>query len=126
VVEEIEGVLWHWCDGGKLSWAPSAAEESTLRRWWNEFSRKMPQWAGLLELKAFKLFHRAPGFIKLLSHPLKRLEEALSHLPVLPSRWTVLVKTLYWLKISHPLCLSWPPGYGLNWCQTLEKGVDTS
>jgi len=126
VAEEIEGALWHWCDGGKLAWAPSVAEESTLWRWRKEYNRRMQEWAGLLESKVFKLFNRPPSFIKLLSHPLKRLEEALSHLPALPSRWTVLVKTLYWLLISHPLCLSWPVGYGLNWCQTVEKGVDTS
>ena len=125
VVGEIEGVLWHWCDGSKLSQAPSAAEESTLWRWRKEYSHKMPGWAGLLEAKVFKLFNRAPSFIKLLSHPLKRLEKALSDLPALPSHWAVLVKTLYWLLPSHPLCLGWPVGYGINWCRILEKGVDT-
>jgi len=49
VVKEIEGVMRHLCDGGKLSQAPSAAEESTLRRWWKEYSVKMQEWAGLLE-----------------------------------------------------------------------------
>jgi len=125
VVKEIEGVLHHWCDGGKLSQAPSVAEESTLWRWRKEYSLKMPEWASLLESKVFKLFNQAPSFIKLLSHPLKRLEKALSHLPALPSRWALLVQTLYWLLPSYPLCLGWPARYGINWCQILGKGVDT-
>jgi hypothetical protein len=74
-----------------------------LRRWRNEFSHKLQEWAGLLESWIFKLYRRPPNFIKLLSHPLKRLEEALSHLPALPSQWATLVKTLWWLMISHPL-----------------------
>jgi len=95
--------LRHIYDGGELSRAPSGADESTLRRWRNEFSQKLKDWAGLLESLVFKLYSRPPNFIKLLSHPLKRLEEALSHLPALPSRWAVMVKTLWWLMISHPL-----------------------
>ena len=103
VVEEIEGVLRHLYGGGKISEAPSAAEESTLRLWWNEYSHNMKEWAGLLESKVFKLFNRAAGFITPSSHSLKRLEEALSRLPSLPSLWTVMVKTLWWLKSSYPL-----------------------
>jgi hypothetical protein len=86
-----------------LSESPSAADESTLRRWRKEFSRKMLEWAGLLEAKAFKLFNKTPSFIKISSHPLKRLEKALSQLPALPSRWAVMVKTLWWLNPSYPL-----------------------
>ncbi|MDP2729581.1 MAG: hypothetical protein Q8O55_03755 [Dehalococcoidales bacterium] len=65
----------------------------------------MQQWAGLLEARVFKLFKRTPSFIELSSHPLKRLEKALSQLPDLPSLWTVMVKTLWWLNPSHLLCL---------------------
>jgi hypothetical protein len=64
----------------------------------------MQQWAGLLESKAL-LYHQVPSFIKLVSHPLGRLEKALSQLPDLPSRWAVMVKTLWWLNPSYPLCL---------------------
>jgi hypothetical protein len=103
IASEIEGVLRHLYDGGKLSEAPSAAEESTVRRWRKEFSGKMLQWAGLLEARIFQLSRRTPSFIRLLSNPLRRLEEALSGLPDLPSRWAVMVKTLWWLKTSHPL-----------------------
>ena len=106
MVKEIEGVVRHLCDGGKLSESPSAAEESTLRRWWKEYRVKLQEWTGLLEDTANKLFHQAPNIIKLLSHPVKRLEAALSRLPFLPSRWTVMVKTLWWLNPSHPLYLS--------------------
>ena len=126
MVKEIEGVVRHLYDGGKLSQAPSAAEESTLHRWWKEYSVKMQEWAGLLESRICELSCRAPGVIKLSTRPLKRLETTLSRLLPLPPRWAVMVKALYWLNSSHPLCLSSPSGYGINWCQILEKGVDSS
>jgi hypothetical protein len=102
VAAEIEGVLRHLFNGGKLIKSPSLADDSTLRRWWNEFRCKLPQWAGLLEARIFRLSHQAPGFLHY-SHPLERLEEVLSKLPPLPSEWTVMVKTLWWLSTSHPL-----------------------
>ena len=54
MVKEIEGVMRHLCDGGQLSQAPSAAEESTLRRWWKEYRAKMQEWAGLLESRTYE------------------------------------------------------------------------
>jgi len=71
MVKEIEGVMRHLCDGGKLSQAPSAAEESTLRRWWKEYSAKMQEWAGLLESRTYEPSCQAP---------------ALSSFPSIPSR----------------------------------------
>jgi len=41
VAQEIEDVLRHLFDGGKLYEAPCEADERTMRRWWNEFSSKM-------------------------------------------------------------------------------------
>jgi hypothetical protein len=102
-VQEIEGVLQHLADGGKLSKAPSSAEESTLRRWRREFSYKMQQWAGSLESRVFDLSGQSPSFLQVFAHPLKRLEKALSRLPSLPSRWAVMTKTIWWLNPSHPL-----------------------
>lgn len=102
VVEEIEGVLLHLYGGGKITDAPSAAEESTLRLWRTEYSRKMKEWAGLLESLVFKLRNQAPSLINY-HLSFERLEEALSRLPSLPSRWTVMVKTLWWLKILPTL-----------------------
>ncbi|MBI4331068.1 MAG: hypothetical protein HY673_07305 [Chloroflexi bacterium] len=119
-------MLRHRCCGGKPSQAPSAVEENTLRRWWNEYSSKTNQWAGLLESSLYGLFGRAGGFVHLPTDPLKRLEIALSRLPPLPSRWATLVKVLHWLLPSLPLCLNWPVISGVSWCQILEKGVDTS
>ncbi len=98
----------HLLDGGKLSELSSEADERTVRRWLKEFSQKLPQWAGALEARIFGLSGQIPGFIRD-SHPLKRLEETLSQLPALPSWWTVMTKTLWWLKTSHPLCLGRPP-----------------
>jgi hypothetical protein len=109
VASEIEGVLRHIFDGGRLAESPSGADESTLRCWWSEFSRKLPQWAGVLESRVFKLSRRVPGLIGC-SDSLKRLEEVLSRLPALPSRWTVLVKALWWLKTSFDFAPSaWLP-----------------
>ena len=109
IAPEIEKVLRHLFDGGKLYEVSfSEADDRTVRRWWSEFSQKLPQWAGSLEARIFSLSGRIPNFIRN-SHPLKRLEEALSRLPPLPAWWTVMVKTLWWLENSHPLCLPGPP-----------------
>jgi hypothetical protein len=102
---EIEGALRHFFGGGMLSDSHSEADESTLRRWWNEYSYKMQQWAAILESKALLLYCRSPDYLILLTHPLKRLEEALSRLPALPSRWVAMVKAIWWLNPTHPLCL---------------------
>ena len=110
VAAEIEKVVCHFLDGGKLSELSfSEVSESTVRRWLKEFGQKLPQWAGLLETKIFGLSGQIPGFIRNSTHPLKRLEEALSRLPPLPAWWTVMVKTLWWLENSHPLCVHSPP-----------------
>jgi Domain of unknown function (DUF6431) len=98
---EIEAVLRHLFSGGKLIKSPSGADESTLRRWWKEFSSKLEGWAGLLEVMS-QLSAQTSGIFCYL-HPLRRLEEVLSRLPALPSHWTVMVKTLWWLSTSHPL-----------------------
>jgi len=108
VALEIEAVLRHLFEGGRIVEAPSGADEGTLRRWWREFRYKLPQWAGALSSGSFELSHQVSGLVRQ-SHALKRLEEALSCLPALPSGWTVMIKALYWIKTSHPLCLLWPP-----------------
>ena len=100
---EIERVLSYLFGGGILSKSPSLAGESTLYRWRREFRGKMQQWAGALEGQVFKLFNRITNFIEMPSLPLTRLQKSLSQLPTLPSRWTVIVKTLWWLNPSHPL-----------------------
>jgi hypothetical protein len=101
---EIEGVLYHQADGS-LSDFDTNADESTLRRWWKEFSGKLEQWAGIIESGAQQLYRQSSRLATLPIHPLKRLEEALSGLPLLPSHWTIMVKTLWWLNPTHPLCL---------------------
>jgi hypothetical protein len=126
-VREIEGALQHSYDGHKLTKAPSAAEESTLYRWRKEYSYKIHQLAGLLEARISEIFRQAHSVINVTTNPLKRLKKALNRLVPLPSRWPLIVQALYWLLPSHPLCLSRPPGYGIDWCQNLKKGGnDTS
>jgi len=100
--QEIEGVLRHLFNGGRFIESPCWADESTLRRWWKEFRHKLLQWAGLLEAWIIQLSQQvypSPNCFD----PFKRLEESLSQLAFLPSEWTVMVKTLWWLSISHPL-----------------------
>jgi hypothetical protein len=112
VASEIEGALRHIFGGGELAKAPSGASESTLRRWRDEFSRQMQEWAGALEAMIFQQYHQAFSLVRLSCHPLQRLEAALSKLPdYLPAQWPVMVKTIWWLKKSfhsaqdksHPL-----------------------
>ena len=81
----------------------SEADESTIRRWRKEYGKKMVEWAGKLEAIVLMLYGHIPEVIQLASHPLKRLEQVLSFLPALPAQWTVITKTLWWLKKSHPL-----------------------
>lgn len=103
VVSEIEAVLRHFLDGKTLSEAPCQASESTLWRWCKEFGCKMVEWAGMMEAQFIRLGKPVPGLMQSLSNPLKRLEQKLSCLPALPLQWTVITKTLWWLKNSHPL-----------------------
>lgn len=99
----------HCLDGGKISELSfSDASESTVRRWLKEFGQKLEQWAGALEARVYALSGQTPGLVRS-CHPLKRLEEVLSRLPPLPSSWTIMVKTLWWLENSHPLCVHSPP-----------------
>jgi hypothetical protein len=108
--QEIEQVLRHLFDGGKLLESPSGAEERTLRRWWREFSYRLGQWAGALESTVFAFSRQVPSLIRhARSHPLRRLEEVLSRLPPLPSRWTLMVKSLWHLERPHQLRLPRPP-----------------
>ncbi|MBE0430123.1 MAG: hypothetical protein IBX61_09695 [Thermoleophilia bacterium] len=95
-------------NGDKPIASSSKADIRTQRRWWNEFGSKMQQWVGLLESRAYEVLDQVPSLFRQ-SNPLKRLEETLSHLPALPSWWSVLIKTLWWLKTSHPFCLARPP-----------------
>jgi hypothetical protein len=96
VAAEIERVLRHASAGGKLSQAPSAADERTLRRWWKEFRPKLEEWAGRLKALLFRLTQQIPSLLHN-SSPFQSLEESLSRLPPLPLKWTVLVKTLWWM-----------------------------
>jgi hypothetical protein len=104
VVREIEGVLRHLFKGGPLIKSPSAADNSTLQRWWKEFSPQLENWAGRLRARIRQLTQQTPSFFSN-SQPLQRLEEILSKLPPLPAWWAVMIKTLWWLENTHPLCV---------------------
>jgi hypothetical protein len=56
-----------------------------------------------LEAVVFQISYQAPSLLRILTDPLKRLEEALSKLQDLPSNWPVIVKMFWWLSTSHPL-----------------------
>jgi len=99
------------CDGGQLSQAPSAAEESTLRRWWKEYSAKMQEWAGLLESGHTSHLAEFPALSSFSTHPLKRLETILSRFCLYLPRWAVMVKGTILAEYIHPLCLGSPSGY---------------
>jgi hypothetical protein len=102
VVAEIEGALRHIFQGGELSKAPSGASESTLQRWCDEYKPKLQEWVGRLEDLSNQMCH-IPSLVRMISDPLVRLEAVLSQLPLLPSRWPIMIKTLWWVAKSHPL-----------------------
>jgi hypothetical protein len=102
VVSEIERVLRHLWDGGTYDQSPSLADGSTVKRWWKEFSQDMPQWVGLLEAIIYAFTQQFSSLINYFD-PLKRLEEALARLPALPSHWSIITRTLWWLAKTHPL-----------------------
>jgi hypothetical protein len=104
IAPEIEGVLRHLYNGNSLIKSPCAADESTLRRWWKEFKQKLLQWGSRLEARIFQVTQQTPSFFHN-SHALRRLEEILSKLPPLPTWWAVMIKTLWWLENTHPLCV---------------------
>ena len=99
VAPEIEDALRHIFRGGEISKTPSAAAESTLRRWRDEYRSKLQEWSGRLEEM---LDIPAAGLIRQ-PDPMQRLEEVISRLPPLPDRWPVLTAALWWLRKPHPL-----------------------
>jgi hypothetical protein len=64
----------------------------------------MLEWAGRLESRIHQLNQQTANFLPN-SHLLQRLEEILSKLPPLPTWWSVMIKTLWWLENTHPLCV---------------------
>lgn len=64
----------------------------------------MLEWAGRLESRVHQLTQQTANFF-VNSHPLRRLEEILAELPPLPTWWAVMIKTLWWLENTHPLCV---------------------
>jgi hypothetical protein len=64
----------------------------------------MLEWAGRLEGRIHQLTQHTPGFLSN-SHLIQRLEEILAKLPSLPTWWAVMIKTLWWLENTHPLCV---------------------
>jgi hypothetical protein len=73
-----------------------------LRRWRDAYQPQIQEWSGRLEELILDQ-RRIPGLIGLSFDPLARLAEVLSRLPLLPGKWPVMVKTLWWLSKSHPL-----------------------
>jgi hypothetical protein len=94
-------VLREIAKGHPLTQVSSGAEESTLRRWRQEFQGKIQSWAGQLEAKAQELLGVQTSLLNMSSQPLKRLEQALLRLPDLPFHWVTLVKALQWVHPTH-------------------------
>lgn len=105
VTREIEQVLRAFDGMVPRMLMSSGAEESTLRRWRKEFHYKMQHWAGNLEAKAQEWFQRCQSLLDISVQPMQRLKQAVSLLPELPPRWPLLAQAIYWLSLSHPLCL---------------------
>jgi hypothetical protein len=105
VAREIDHFLRSLSKGYSFTQMQTGAEDSTLRRWQKEFREKMQSWAGRLESNAKELFDKQTHLFDISSNPYQRLEQALDLLPRFPLRWSVLIKVIQILNLSHPLCI---------------------
>ena len=128
----------HLCDGGQLSQAPSAAEESTLRRWWKEYRAKMQEWAGLLESRTYEPSCRVPGITDNKSLPgmkvnktiIDRFVELRSQSKTF-SQISDIVQAEFRVRLSNGTLWKWqkkflskPPAKGKRWKRSLVELSD--
>jgi len=82
----------------------TTADESTLRRWRNEFSAMLDVLSGTLESIATAVRRPVKPLLQMAKAPLARLREAVTALEELPAGWTYLSRAYFWRR-THPLCL---------------------
>jgi hypothetical protein len=83
------------------------AEESTIQRWRNDFSKRMPSMAAQFEQTAADLGMGGVSLTRLSDRPLQRLRRAVELLQEVPSGLSRLAYA-FRLLISHPVCVQCP------------------
>ena len=101
---EVEEVLRATETHTPTSQLRTASEESTLRRWRNEFATGLDVLSGTLEAIASTLQSREKPLLQMANAPLARLTEAVRALGGVPAGWTILSRAYFW-RICHPVCL---------------------
>jgi hypothetical protein len=85
------------------------AEESTIRRWIDDFSKQMPSMATRLEQMAVEFGMGGVSLTRMSDRPLQRLRRAVELLQEIPMGLSRLAYAFRML-ISHPVCVQCP-GY---------------
>lgn len=101
---EVEEVLHAEETGLPTGQLRTQADESTVRRWRNEFSTVLDNLSGTLEAIATMIRGKPKPLLKMAGSSFKRLREAVATLEELPPGWTHLSRAFFW-RFSHPVCL---------------------
>jgi len=101
---EVEEVLYAEETGSPTSQLRTNADESTVRRWRNEFSTVLNTLSGTLEAIAALVRGKPKPLLQMAGTSFKRLREAVSSLEELPTGCTHLSRAFYWRR-THPVCL---------------------
>ena len=83
------------------------AEESTIRRWIDDFSKQMPSMAARLEQMAVECGMGGVSLTRMSDRPLQRLRRAVESLREIPLGLSRLAYA-FRLLISHPVCVQCP------------------
>ena len=101
---EVEEVLHAQEIGSPMSQLSTNADESTVRRWRNEFSAVLDSLSGTLEAIAAVICGKPKPLLQMAGASFKRLREAVASLEKLPTGWTHLSRAYFWRR-AHPVCL---------------------
>lgn len=101
---EVEEVLRAQEIGSPMSQLCTNADESTVRRWRNEFPTVLDSLSGTLEAITAVICGKTKPLLQMAGSSFKRLREAVASLEKLPEGWTHLSRAYFWCR-AHPVCL---------------------
>ena len=101
---EVEEVLHAQETGSPLGQLRTQADESTVRRWRNEFSTVLDSLSGTIEAITAVVRGKPKPLLQMAGVSFKRLREAVAALEELPAGWTHLSRAYFWRR-AHPVCL---------------------
>jgi hypothetical protein len=106
VIEEAESSDAE-SDGSRLE---THAEESTMRRWIDQFSKQIPSMAARLEQMAADMGMGGVSLTRISDRPLQRLRRAVEMLQEIPLGLSRLA-CAFRLLISHHVCVQCPSSF---------------